>query len=555
MMIRSRALLGLLVLAGTTGGVLLACSEDGTTATTTDAGSDGAANHGDSGTLCPTQPTPSCSAAACATQFGGDAGFCVEGTCVQANTFDCTRVGGDLTGSNQVVIGAMLSYADGGTGISRANSLELAINEINKAGGIPDPDACKPARTLAFVECDDRFATGADAGAGVTATDRTRAGTHLLNDLKVPVILGGSTSGNTLAIAKTLTIPAKAMLFAPSSTAISITNPTAFNASPDGTRLLWRAAPSDVAQSTALQQVYALVELQVKTLGVMNPHVALVTKSDAYGAGIRAAFKTGFQINGVAPTGTNFADVVYQDPTVTPATDQTVAAAEAVVETFAPDIVVLVGTDEGNTGIVAPLEASGHHPYYLMSDGLKKQSLTTVLDNADGNAATSNSLQGRVRGTQPGVVTQQLTQNFFNLGYKTVYGASSILAYGMAGSYDIGYMLAYSIAATKGGAVTGTALSQNMSLLVGGTSGVDVGTAALSRGFTSMINGEKVDFNGASGPLDFDLTTGEAPSDYSIWCVKRDPNTPTSHIYLEVAGLSYSAKTKSLAGTYACPAE
>lgn len=540
MKIRSRALLGLLVVAGTAGATLLACSDDDEVTPNSDAGTDGPTSDAPTGPTCEDAGAPSCTAEACRAQFGGDAGFCIEGTCVPAITQDCPRAGGDLTGSNQIVIGAMLLNAS--TGPTRANSLELAINEINAAGGIPDPDACKPARTLAFVQCDDTNPGGSDAG-----TDRIRGGRHLIDDLKVPAILGGSNSGNTLDIANNLTIPAKTMLFAPSSTAATI---AALSASPDGTRIVWRAAPSDNGQTVALQKVFA----DVVPAAATPLKVALVTANDAYGKGIAAGFQNGLLIDGAAPTAGNFRAIEYRKVNGTgDGVDQ--AAAVTALNDFAPTIVVMAGTAEANSGVLEPYEegrGGRPAPYYVLADGQKKDDLITYV-NTPGKATFAAGFHARLRGTQPGVVTQQLTQNFFNLGYKTAYGADSILSYGMAGAYDIGYMLAYAVAATKGGAVTGTTLSQNMSLLVGGTEGIDVGTAALARGMTAMLGGTKVDFNGASGPLDFDLTTGEAPSDYSIWCLKNDPNNAGKYLFEEVAGQSYAAKTQTLTGTFACP--
>jgi len=564
-MIRSRVrgvlILGCLAMA--TAGALFACSDDdpGGATPTADAGQDGDGTKTDSGTDCPPIAPASCSLATCTKDLGEPAA-CVANTCVKLKSLDCQRVGGALDADNVVLIGELLAQngANAASGISRINSVELAINEVNAAGGIPASDRCQPARKLAYIACDDANLAG-DAGAGdagdggvAAAIDRVRAGKHLTDDLKVPVIIGGSTSGNTLEIARLVTMPAKVMQFAPSSTAISITAPTDFNASPDGTRLLWRAAPSDVAQSVALQKIYADLEAAAKAGGVASPKLALVTKNDAYGKGIAAAFKQGLMVNGQAIPNANFVDIVYK---TTPADADGVLRADAVDQlvTFAPNIIVMAGTSEATDDIVRPYEsvARAVAPVYLMADGQKKPELAQLVDPADARtpkAADPVGLRKRIRGTQPGVVTP-LAQRFFNFGYKTAYGNQSVLAYGMAGSYDIAYLLTYAIAATNGGPIDGTTLAKNMALLTGGTQAIDVGPAGLPKGFEAMRKGEKVDFNGASGPLDFDVATGEAPSDYSVWCVKIDPNTSKA-IFEEATGLSYSAKDQKLVGTYTC---
>lgn len=541
-------------------GMLIACSDEADPAGPTADGGVEASNGDDGGSNClPLEPR-SCTAAKCTTDLGEPA-TCVKGACVKLKSQDCQRVGGAVTSDDAVYIGALLAQngANGSSGIARINSLQLAVDEVNAAGGIPDPDRCKPARRLAFVACDDAN-LAADAGAATpdaappNAIDRVRAGKHLTDDLGIAVIIGGSTSGNTLDIAKNVAIPAKAMQFAPSSTAISITAPVDFNASPDGTRLLWRAAPSDVAQSVALQKIYADLEAAAKAGGIASPKLALVTKNDAYGKGIAAAFKAGLTVNGTAVPNAGFADYVYK---ATPADADGIATADVVTQlaAFAPNIVVMAGTSEATDEIVRPYEGSARavQPTYLFADGQKKGELSLLVDPADTKtpkAVDPAGLRGRIRGTQPGSVTP-LAQQFFNFGYKGAFGNDSTLAYGMAGTYDIAYMLTYAIAATKGGPVDGTTLAKNMGLLVGGTQIVDVGSASLPKGLEAMRRAEKVDFNGASGPLDFDLATGEAPSDYSVWCVAIDPNTAKA-IFLESTGLTYSAKDTKLVGTFSC---
>lgn len=551
MVSRARVFMGLMLLAGGATSALLACSDDDNNngPTTQDAGRDTGTS--ETGSSCPPVEAPTCTSATCAAQFGGDAGFCIEGQCVPAITDDCKRAGGDITGDNQIIVGALLGVT--GTGPTRVNSLEIAIDEINAAGGVPDPDQCKPARKLAFVHCDDTNA--GDAG---LATDRVRGGNHLLKDLRTPVIVGSSTSGITLDVATNLTVPNRAMQFAPSSTAISITD---FAASPDGTRLLWRAAPSDVGQSSALQKVFAQVETIVNKGAAVK--VALVTKSDAYGAGIATAFRNGLLING-APATTQVTAISYDTtPAGATAPNASISNALAALKTAAPDIIVMAGTTELTQFILVPYEnerpGGNPLPYYVLADGQKKDDLVAdfnVVTTTAGYAAINGdkaSLHNRIRGTQPGVVTQQLTQNFFNFSYKNRYPTNAVLSYGMAGTYDIGYMIAYAAAAAKGQPLTGTVLAQNMQFLVGGTEEVDVGSAALARGMTAMLGGQKVDFNGASGPLDFDLAKGEAPSDYSVWCVKNDPNNAGKFTFQEVAGTSYSARTQTLSGNYDCP--
>ena len=62
--------------------------------------------------------------------------------------------------------------------------------------------------------------------------------------------------------------------------------------------------------------------------------------------------------------------------------------------------------------------------------------------------------------------------------------------------------------------------------------------------FTRMQKMQPFNFEGASGSLQFDPNTGEAPSDIQIWCLPDDVNTAGSN-----SGLFYSADQDMLAGS------
>ena len=68
-----------------------------------------------------------------------------------------------------------------------------------------------------------------------------------------------------------------------------------------------------------------------------------------------------------------------------------------------------------------------------------------------------------------------------------------------------------------------------------------------SAAFTELSKGNAVNVTGASGSLDFDLQTGEAPSDIQIWCLAIDPNTGKAGSYVN-SGYYFDAATKMLAG-------
>jgi hypothetical protein len=168
----------------------VACSDDGTggATTTNDAGNDGGGNSetdGGGGEQCAdagARPARTCTSAACTTE-NGEPSVCVADKCVKLKSDECTFVSGAIDDDDAVVIGSLLDLkgSDKAAGTARQNSIELAVTEINTAGGIPTADGCGK-RLLAYVSCDDSVAFNADAGA--TAPSRRRAARHLAEELQ-----------------------------------------------------------------------------------------------------------------------------------------------------------------------------------------------------------------------------------------------------------------------------------------------------------------------------------------------------------------------------------
>jgi ABC-type branched-subunit amino acid transport system substrate-binding protein len=459
--------------------------------------------------------------------------------CVKLKSVDCTVIEGSTDDENTVIFGALLaqSGSNAASGLARTNSARLAVRELNEAtrstGGVPSPNTCAAGRPIALVACDDNEDPANNH-------ERKRAARHLVDELRVAAILGGSTSGSTVDIATNVTLPKKTLLFAPSSTAISIT--ALAGATVDGSRLVWRAAPSDVVQSKVLAlQVGELEAIAKLANGGAAVKLAVVWKADAYGTGINDTLKTLGVINGKP-----FADPgnagSYLEQTYDPTKAGQLDAATAAINVFKPNIVLLIGTAEAITGIMVPHETAGNKPLYLLPDGPRKPELiTAVTGNED--------LRKRIRGTIPGFVTP-LADNFFYDRYKVAFPENNpTLSYGMAGAYDAIYLFTYALA-TSSGQPTGTDMAKGLARMAGASPRIDVGPASISQGIQAMVDGRTVNFNGASGPLDFDVATGEAPSDYSIFCVRFDDmGVP---YYFDSTGETYSAEQKKLVGTFKC---
>jgi branched-chain amino acid transport system substrate-binding protein len=201
-----------------------------------------------------------------------------------------------------------------------------------------------------------------------------------------------------------------------------------------------------------------------------------------------------------------------------------------------------VGTAEAITQIITPVEQNvTSRPQWLLSDGGRRPELLTLV-------AGHPNVRARVRGTVP-FTTSPLASAFFTR-YAAAYPGppTPVLLFGMAGSYDIVYLLAYAIVGELGKPVSGASLNDGLKLTVGGATKIDVGVDALSIAFKALEDGGRIDFNGASGPLDFDTDTGEAHSDIDVWCIKSggDAGTPD----FDDAKRYYDATLKQIVGTF-----
>ena len=214
---------------------------------------------------------------------------------------------------------------------------------------------------------------------------------------------------------------------------------------------------------------------------------------------------------------------------------------------FQPNLILLFGTNEVISSGLDAIEAGWPggmspppRPQYLISDGGEAQELLTEIMSNPG-------VRTRVRGTVPG--TNNPLFQTFSLAYQGKYGMAANV-FGMAGSYDSIYLLAYAIAAIPSGrAIDGMGVSTGMTEMIGGTA-INVGTMQMQTALSTLSGGHPIAINGASGPLHFDPNTHEAPSDIDVWCVTVDGS---GHPQFADSMRSYDAAMSTMVGTFSCP--
>ncbi|GAC1597405.1 MAG: hypothetical protein NVS3B20_20160 [Polyangiales bacterium] len=98
--------------------------------------------------------------------------------------------------------------------------------------------------------------------------------------------------------------------------------------------------------------------------------------------------------------------------------------------------------------------------------------------------------------------------------------------------------------------ITGPKLGEALKRMVPPGKSIEVGQKNITAAFAELSRaGAHIDFDGASGPLDFNVNTGEAESDILVWCVGQVGGKSA----LTNSGLYYSALTKRLEGIFNCP--
>lgn len=458
-----------------------------------------------------------------------------SGECVSLLSEDCVRVVGDASSDRAVIIGSVLKIVgqDLGGSPSMQAGMELARDEIMEvARGLPDRSGGK-ARPLVLVECN-------------AVVDAVRATRYLTETIGVPAVLGASNSGTTTAMATEVTIPGKVLLMSPTAT-----SPTISSLDDDG--LVWRASPSDTFQGKVMSQVYAMVQARVASedpSAAGKVRLALLTKGDTYGKGLRDVLLSTLEVNGkpVANETMNFRLKEYPNTDDEPSFDFTPIISD--VSAFAPHVVMIAGTGEA-LKIIRDLEAllgpTDPKPLYLLSDGMVNPDLPALVDMLDGDAA--EGLRARTLGVIPGNPGSRNFTNF-RLRFSGKFGSTLDPTNGSFG-YDSLYLTAYAIVASQTSPPTGPDLAEALKKITG-ANGVKVTFEpnSINDAMQLLTAGQTIDVTGASGPLDFDPRTGDPIADIDVqtMCVSDGQTAWVS------SGLAYDAVGDALVGAVkACP--
>jgi branched-chain amino acid transport system substrate-binding protein len=448
----------------------------------------------------------------CTTRFG-EPSACVNTQCQKLLTPECKEVWptNAMSQDNVMLVGFMGALAGdfASYGTPTKEGAELALNEIEVLGnGLSAPTNSNTGqRHLAMLICDH-------------AENPSRVARHLVEDAGVPVIIGDSFSSATLQMFDEVARPAGVLVLSPSATSPALT-------AHDDDGLLWRTSPSDVVQAETLKFLVANVESVLQQEGVVaaeqRAKIAMPTKSDSAGLGLAAA-ATAVNMDSATPAPAVDPGLPDQYPNPDSPETGTVdwpSHIEKILR-YSPNIILAMGTGEFVSSMMQGIEdgwkPSLPRPWYLLPEGDRVTELSALVAKNPGYGLTE-----RILGTAPGARRSPLYSGF----EKSFRGAfdnhdpGNLAEFG----YDAAYLVAYAIAIANQVSPTGRELAsamRNVSCKEKDTTKVPAGSKGFSGYFTTAEIEGCIDFEGASGPLDFNPDTGEALSDIGMWCVRRN---------------------------------
>ncbi len=340
-----------------------------------------------------------------------------------------------------------------------------------------------------------------DAGVEVTVDNQVEdtqtdpqagiSGAEALVNGGYPAVVGPASSNVNLAVAQEVYIPNAVVGMSPSSTAPAVTNL-------DDNDFIFRTCPSDLLQGPVMAEVAA------NRLGGSTSSALFL--NDAYGQALKDSYVAAFEeLDGQVINEVSF------EPGQASYSSQW---AEALNDN--PDVVMVVGFPESGIQIFRDYYgeyASDNDADILVPDGLIDDDLPDEVDNDMAN----------VTGTAPATAGPgaEFFNNSFQEQYDTQPGPFS------AQAYDA--MAVLVLAAAAAGENDGTAVRDNIRA-VANPDGTEVTPGNLAEGAVMAMNGESVNYQGASGAVSFDDNGDLQAATYDILEVQDRDFEPVDQI-------------------------
>jgi branched-chain amino acid transport system substrate-binding protein len=410
--------------------------------------------------------------------------LCTQGYCVVDPVPEgCGRSEGRMEDPSAVQLGLtfplLVDGAPDETETEGLHAVLLALSEINQR----DP--------FAISICDNR---------GEPELAKKQA-EWLIEQRKVKALFT-SWSSLTLAVAQ-VAVPRNTVVMSATATSPDLSALADTNGGPVG--LVWRTAPSDAIQGRVITDLL-----------LNDPNFAGVTKvgilyvDDPYGQGLAEVITTRLAEDPVRQ---------LQTKAVLFSLGGEVDGPLGQLDAFDPDLTVLVAFPEdavrlltGAGGSSVNLTRAAGHRWFF-TDSTKVPSLISgIPDPAEIDGAW---------GTAP-AQGAGAAYNSFKSRFESTYGRDPDQVAFVSHNYDAVYVVALGAAWAQGdGAkeITGPRIAQGMTRLSSGPL-FQLSASQYLYAKAPLLAGGSIDIAGASGDLDFDPATGEAPAPIEVWMVQ-----------------------------------
>ncbi|MCB1039499.1 MAG: ABC transporter substrate-binding protein [Acidimicrobiales bacterium] len=385
--------------------------------------------------------------------------------------------GGRTEGDGELVIGAVLPQTGNLSTLGPAmiQGGEMAIRDINEAGGVLGKD-------VRYLVKDDGGA--ADDDLALTSAE------ELINNEKVDVILGAAASGTTKAIIDSV-VSSGTVECSPSNTGSDLTQWA-------DKGLYFRTPPVDDLQAQALAKV-------ISDDGQQN--IAIIAQNSDYG--------TGF-VRYLEPALTDGGAEVVENVTYELNGTGIDAEVEKIVQSK-PDAIALIGYAEDGGKVLAELIKQGAGPADVplyITDGMQSNELYKQVDESD------PALTAGIRGTAPSAAPEA-GASFFPDAFKEFAPEVESPIFS-AQSYDCVILTALAAQVAESDAPFD--IAKNMIAISGGE-GVadDAEKCDTYKDCVALIeDGKSIDYDGASGVLDFSEYGEPSEGSYDVYTFGDD---------------------------------
>lgn len=316
-----------------------------------------------------------------------------------------------------------------------------------------------------------------------TQTNQTaavEAATKLVTTNGAQVLMGAFASNTTIPVAQSVSVPNRVVQISPSSTSPDITG-----LADDG--YLWRTAPSDLLQGRALTKAVA------EAFG-SDATISTGARNDAYGTALVKAFEREWKAKGG-----KIAQSVQWNPNAPTFDSEAGRLLQGrpdgwVIIDF-PQTWVKMGPALVRAGAWDPKKT-------FVTDGLRD----TGLPESAGSRATAG-----LRGTAPTSVGSPSGAAFAKLWKDRVDISRQTYD---AHSFDA-VMVAF-LASVAAGSAEPEEIKEELPE-VSGPGGTKYTFEQLDQAVRDLLDGQDVDYEGASGPIDFDGNGDPGAASYEVW--------------------------------------